>query len=125
MSFAYSHGYMPQILRPTRVTEKSANLRDHIMVNCTNLVDCRGIWLTDVSDNFATFISLKSPAIPQSGVIKLRYHERNELNKKILSVAMRDCNWGNLLTINDPLDCYAKFSVDLYKLFDENFPTKT
>ena len=23
------------------------------------------------------------------------------------------------------MDCYAKFSVDLYRLFDEDFPTKT
>ena len=83
---------MPQILRPTRVTEKSANLRDHIMVNCTNLVDCRGIWLTDVSDHFATLICLKTLVVRKSDDIKVKHRERNELNKVRFGVAMRNYN---------------------------------
>ena len=62
--------------------------------------------------------------IPKSGDMKGKCCERNELNKVRFSVANRDYNWGNLLTINEPLVCYAKFSVDLYRLVNENFSIK-
>jgi hypothetical protein len=49
----FSHGYLPIILKPTRISNSSATLIDHIYSNNTNIDSIHsGIILTDVADTF-------------------------------------------------------------------------
>ena len=48
-------GYLPVITKPTRVTDHSATLLDHIYSNNKSLNYTSGIVITDVADHFGTF----------------------------------------------------------------------
>ncbi len=51
----FSHGFIPVITLPTRVTPSSATLIDHIYSNDVSSTSSSGIILTDVADHFGTF----------------------------------------------------------------------
>ena len=56
LDLIYSNGFIPLINRPTRVTEKSATLIDHIITN--NFVDkslYQGVLLTEITDHYPVF----------------------------------------------------------------------
>ena len=48
-------GYLPVITKPTRITDHSATLLDHIYSNSKSLNYQSGIIITDVADHFGTF----------------------------------------------------------------------
>ena len=52
----FTHGYMPMIHRPTRLTHSSATLIDHIYTNDFSHPTSSGIIITDVADHFGVFI---------------------------------------------------------------------
>jgi exonuclease III len=60
-SMMSSYGYMPKILRPTRVTERSATLIDQIWTNDLKSVSESGIVLSNISDHFPVFARVKCP----------------------------------------------------------------
>ena len=53
----FSHGFIPIISKPTRVTNTSATLIDHIYTNNPSTSTNSGIIITDVADHFGTFYS--------------------------------------------------------------------
>ena len=60
-------GYMPLISRPTRITDHSATLIDHIYTNTLNSVTSSGILTVDLSDHLGTYANflLKDPHFNQ------------------------------------------------------------
>ena len=52
-----SHSLVPQACMPIRVTSHSATLIGHILINKSPFVSKRGIWLSDISNLFTTFIT--------------------------------------------------------------------
>ncbi len=56
-----SHGFIPLITKPTRVTPYSATLIDHIYVNKQEIDATSGIVISDVADHFGIFSILKAP----------------------------------------------------------------
>lgn len=54
----YSEGCNNIINKPTRITESSATLIDHMYTNVTNKVNSRGILTFEISDHLPTFCSL-------------------------------------------------------------------
>ena len=48
-------GYLPVITKPTRITDHSATLLDHIYANSKSLNYQYGFIITDVADHFGTF----------------------------------------------------------------------
>ena len=120
-----SFGLVPQILRATRVTSKSFSLIDHIITNNEGNISGRGIWMSDVSDHFSTFVTLKNSGFIKNNNIKIEYRSRNEQNKYNFYCAMREYPWESLLDIADPNECYTKFSSDLYLMYDTYFPLKS
>ena len=60
-------GYLPVITKPTRITDHSATLLDHIYSNSKSLNYQSGIIITDVADHFGTFyVSRKKSPITVS-----------------------------------------------------------
>ena len=70
----YSHMYYPTITRPTRVTNVSATLIDHIWTNDLNYFTS-GIIYTSVSDHLPVFSSFSSPVIKSRNDI-ITIHKR-------------------------------------------------
>ena len=56
----FSYGISPIITKPTRITEHSATLIDHIYTNMLNNVCQSGVIVTDLSDHFGTFAMIKN-----------------------------------------------------------------
>ena len=56
----FSQGHIPLITKPTRVTDHSATLIDHIYANKLQITTTSGIVVTDVSDHFGIFTIIKS-----------------------------------------------------------------
>ena len=50
-----SQGFVPQIIKPTRITSASATLIDHIYCNYTHTNCDSGIIITDIADYFGVF----------------------------------------------------------------------
>ena len=51
----FSHGFLPTITKPTRISHTSATLIDHIYTNNITTTGKSGIIITDVTDHFGTF----------------------------------------------------------------------
>jgi hypothetical protein len=56
----FSHGFLPTITKPTRVTQTSATLIDHFYTNDITGNGSSGIIINDVADHFGTFYISKS-----------------------------------------------------------------
>ena len=54
-----SYGLLPQILQPTRIEGDSATIIDNIFTNNLNNTIKSGNILTDFSDHFSQFVSVK------------------------------------------------------------------
>ena len=66
-------GYLAVITKPTRVTNHSATLLDHIYSNSKSLNYTSGIVITDVADHFGTFyVSRKKTIITVSNYKYIR-----------------------------------------------------
>ena len=51
----FSKGFLPRILKPTRLTHTSATLIDHILTNDITVRSSSGIIINDIADHFAVF----------------------------------------------------------------------
>ena len=54
----YSESCSNIINKPTRITESSATVIDHIYTNATNNITSRGILIFEISDHMPTFFTL-------------------------------------------------------------------
>ena len=77
----FCNGYLPVIVKPTRITASSATLIDHIY---TNNITSRGhssIIITDVADNFGIFHIISTKAVQhKTSVSKNRLFSANNIN---------------------------------------------
>ena len=124
LNLIYSVGLIPKILRPTRVTPHSASILDHILVRNANSVSSCGIWWTDISDHFGTFITLNSSIVNRTFNSFYTFRERNESNKNSFLESMNNFPWHRFLSMDDPVELYSEFSKNLYEIFNSNFPLK-
>ena len=122
----YSHSLFPCITKPTRVTAKSASLIDNIFCNSDLNGDngFTGILYTDISDHFPIFHMDSSCATKKT----CSYFKKRSFSKQIIeqfSSNLRNRNWSDLLSYNDPNFAYNVFSNSITELFDTCFPLRT
>ena len=81
--FRFNH--LPLITKPTRVTQNSANVVDHIITNdyIQNLPNAKVITL-DISDHFPIFI-FSTETITQPSARKYVEHEKRNINKDTIN----------------------------------------
>ena len=60
----FSHGFVPMITKPTRVTQSSATLIDHIYSNNIEYSSSSGVIITDIADHFGIFHSISGKNQP-------------------------------------------------------------
>ena len=77
-----SNGLFQLIIKPTRVTDTSASLIDHIFASSLSNPVCPGIILNDISDHFMTYCAISLRAKPQS-TEQIKYLVRDINNLKI------------------------------------------
>ena len=82
LSMLASNGLFQLITKPTRVTDTSASLIDHIFASSLSNPVCPGIILNDISDHFMTYCVISLRAKPQS-TEQIKYLVRDINNLKI------------------------------------------
>ena len=82
LSMLASNGLFQLITKPTRVTDTSASLIDHIFASSLSNLVCPGIILNDISDHFMTYCAISLRAKPQS-TEQIKYLVRDINNLKI------------------------------------------
>ena len=119
----FSRGFLPRILKPTRVTHRSATLIDHIFTNDITASSSSGIIINDVADHFATFhISSTNSKITQPLIKHIRSFSEDNIAKFRSELDLID--FSSIFLSDCPNDAYTSF-IDSYKLpFDKSFPLK-
>ena len=131
---AMSHGLVQLVSRPTRLTEHTATLIDHVY---TNNLDCTlscNIVTLDLSDHLAihTKVSLNpnSPNIPKTKNRPDTGHRRdfrmfNEANNYKFKTLIDDENWEEVYGEMDTQDQYNKFTKIYMAHYNTAYPIKS
>ena len=117
-------GYLPVITKPTRITDHSATLLDHIYSNSKSLNYQSGIIITDVADHFGTFyVSRKKSRITVSNYKYIREMKiENFIHFKLILSAT---DFSPVLACDCPNEAYNKFIyIYIYMyIYDNAFNT--
>ena len=121
----FSHSFIPNITKPTRVARNSATLIDNIFTN--SLLDNNQIFTgalyTDISDHFPIFhidYSCKMNKIDSK--VKKRIFSQENISK--FNSALSQKNWENILSMDNTQDAYTSFHNEFINMYNNCFPLK-
>ena len=127
-----ANSYFPVITKPTRVTESSATLIDHIWINNPDTNEQSkmksGIIVHDLTDHLPIFIIRKANVHPQGySKIKFRVFSDENISKFKNDIASISTDLYNIInktdvTINNKVNNYFASTKDRVKIWksDEN-----
>jgi hypothetical protein len=119
----FSRGFIPRILKPTRITHTSATLIDHIITNDITYSSTSGIIINDVADHFATFYISTSTLYNTKSEIK-QNRLITEQNIATFKSHLNNIDFSTVINATCPNEAYDKF-YNLYKhSFDHSFPLR-
>ena len=120
------HGFVPVISRPTRITDHSMTLIDHIFTNSiTNFVNS-GILMDPFADHLGPFANISlDTSINLINKGHYAYSEFNEENIKKFHDLIRNSDWQNVYDSNNADSKYNKFLEIYSNCYKRAFPSKT
>ena len=124
LDIMYSNGFIPVINRPTRVTDHSATLIDHIFVNCyeNNVSMYQGILVTDITDHYPIFHIAHFEKLSS---LKDDYYLTRKMNLKnyeTFKLLISQYDWSNVTNHDTCQNAFTLFYDNLKSLFDKAFP---
>ena len=123
INLMYSFSLFPFITKPTRVTNTSATLIDHIW--STQIEENIGNYIiqTDITDHFPTVsqFSLEYPK-PETQFTYKRNITANSLEHFKDDLALLD--WNQVLSFTNSNEAYTLFYNEFHKLFQKHFPLR-
>ena len=124
LDITYSNGFIPVINRPTRVTDHSATLIDHIFVNCyeNNVSMYQGIIVTDITNHYTIFHIAHFEKLRS---LKDDYHLTRKMNLKnyeTFKFLISQYDWSNVTYHDTCQNTFILFYDNLKSLFDKAFP---
>jgi hypothetical protein len=119
----FCNGYLPVIVKPTRITASSATLIDHIYTNNITSRSHSGIIITDVADHFGIFhiVSTKS-AQHKISVSQNRLFSANNIN--LFKTNLDQADFRDVLESTCPDESYNNFLRVYLNIFDKCFPLR-
>ncbi|MBM3939040.1 MAG: endonuclease/exonuclease/phosphatase family protein, partial [Sphingomonadales bacterium] len=117
----FSFGFLQNIIHPTRVSNNSATLIDHVITN-SNFGNRKSLILTmDISDHYPIifFTNYNKPKSKTQQKFSRIFSDRNKLN---FSNALRALNWAETIECNHADEAFDKFSQTFNDLFNIYFP---
>ena len=120
-----SHGHLPYITKPTRVTKTSATLIDNIFSNDLENVEYShsGILYTDISDHFPVFYIDYSCSIEdEDTVVHRRVYSQENIDAFITKLSNKV--WNDLLVCDDVETAYSLFMDNFIEMYNDSFPLK-
>ena len=120
-----SHGYLPRITLPSRITDHSATLIDHIFVRERNPADKShsGNIFTDISDHFANFYLCQN-ANPQGRQQRQKVQIFGKKNVTNFVENLLHTQWEPLYSQTDPNVCANFFNTVISHAYEKSFPLK-
>jgi len=123
----FSYGFLQNVTYPTRVSNVSATLIDHVICNSNLPIRDSFILVHDISDHYPIIFSLNYQQNKSKPKIKLK---RNFSDEQMLAFgnALKNIGLNSVLDSNDPNTAYNDFEgtfVDLFNLFFPPTPIKT
>ena len=115
---------LPKITLPTRVTETTATLIDHIFTNINNDKCLAGTLLTDISDHFSNFIFIKETPNESYPSATHTYRVINDKNIENLNRSISCYDWSELYETEDANIAYNMFEKTISELIEYHLPTK-
>ena len=118
-----TESWIPCILLPTRVTETTATLIDHIYLRNTrksSISKIEGILVTDISDHFGTFIIFKNSQVLNIERPYVRIF--SEKNKEKYNEEIKKIDFTNILSESNINEAYSRFVQKVTEAFKKCFP---
>ena len=120
----YSYSFVPLINRPTRVTDHSATLIDHIFTNnlSPNILKFQGILLTDITDHYPIFHIAQLP--DKSKQTSEYYFKRKmtDTNYSEFKNLISNYDWSKITGTNNCANAFSDFYNTLKTFFNRAFP---
>ena len=121
----YSNNVFPLITKPTRVTDKTATLIDHILTSNfdVNASHTQGNLCNSILDHYAVFHivcnTMMNDSLNDNEVIKRNMSHRNIMR---FINEMKNQNWQSVLNESDSQTAYSKFHEIISSNFSARFP---
>jgi site-specific DNA-adenine methylase len=116
-----SNGFVPAITLPTRITQNSCTLIDHIFIKSKLHTFLSGTITTDITDHYINFILC--PLKPVTTKNKyITYRQFNEENLRNLENALTNHNWSSVIQCTDVNTSYSNFIEEFVEEFDRIIP---
>ena len=120
------NNYISHINHPTRVTEHSKSVIDHIYTKGTVINKMKiyaGILMNDISDHYATFLTIQKAKYLKKENRKTRIFSTNNINK--YNDYLEETNWNNInITENINSSC-IKMTKIIAECYNKAFPEIT
>ena len=119
----FSFGFLQLVLNPTRISNNSATLIDHILTNSVSNDYDSYIICLDISDHFAILHQLN---FDKPKLLPFMADTRNfsAENIKRFKTAMNSYNWDHVMSVNCTQAAYNNFITTFTALFNAFFPIK-
>ena len=117
---------IPMIIKPTRVTKKTATAIDHIITNC--FVDTNfktSIYKSGISDQFPISVFL-SPMIHENKN-ELTYLYKRNINSEMFekfNQKLYEIDWNEVKSCQNASESYEIFLTKFLRIYDAFFPKK-
>ena len=122
------HGFVPTILRPTRITSHSATLIDHIFVNSCHAVTKSGVLTESLSDHLPVFVTLlidlnkTNHRLSYFNAETGPYRTINQANLDNLKKDLQAVDWSTVLLEETADDKFNVFDSIYSSIYNKNFP---
>ena len=127
LDMLYCNNFLPVINRPTRVTDHSATLIDHILCNnlSPSLSYYQGLLLTDISDHYPIFHIVQytdnSGKDEDAYVFKRQMHPNNYT---IFKDMISKTDWSTIKDENDCQNSFTLFYDKIKQIYNRSFPLR-
>lgn len=130
VNLIFSHGFLPTIDRPTRVTDHSATLIDNIITNDIVAKIDSGVLITDLSDHFPIFLtsyqkSLVYPSKHNSNSTTKQTRQLKSDNIRGLNNNLSIIQWNDVYHESNCEAAYQVFHDKLSNIYNIHCPIKS
>jgi endonuclease/exonuclease/phosphatase (EEP) superfamily protein YafD len=120
----FSYGLLQVITKPTRLSNTSATLIDHVITAPKSNFCNTAILTSKLSDHFPIIYILDSPKIRLCEKF-VTFRDFSQANILRFKETLHSFSWNTVINSNDVQDAYNCFSNSLISLHDVYFPLKT
>ena len=117
-----SYGLLPTIDKPTRVYNNSATLIDNIFINKFDDYFDSGNIVSDLTDHFSQFCSLKTNITDRTETKKIMTRDFSKFSEQRFLQDLSQIDWSPLLSNNDIDKVFSTFYNKLNKFVNKHAP---